>query len=349
MILRNAAIPGVFKIRQVVQGVVYSPGTSTVANNYGVRDGTGTNRCGWRTMCNLQDPRLVYNAAESLTSVNTGASAYYADRWLRCVSSKTLLTLFNRSASKIRVDLIFLRNKTASTYTSGTNSIAFNLNNSYPSAGDFLVPGWDLPLYYLLANRVSQQVLSSTSPYPPADPTVNSALWFDKDRVVGECDGIRDQFRVLGVRRLMLRPQQTWRKLYSVWNDKRVGLADYYLQTANPVRDGLIQVASRRVDHMSGDVLVFAKVYSNQLAADQQTTYNVQALGYAASEVTFEASQTMTVSRDILQASDDNWLIRAAGVRQGYTNGIASNTVAVDYRADYNTSAGAFTTFNQPI
>jgi len=301
-VLSRVVAPACLNVAQNLQMAVWSPGTALNAQPYGSHNSTGFNRWGMRTICNLQDPRLIYHAAEQ--SLDGEAD----DTALKVYSLDTLVRLSNRSALPVYVEVVKLKRRVGELpYSSGTNEWTFSLNGS----GDLHIPMWDHPLTSFLYSAL--ETIEGT---PTADqvyaPTGGANMFSYQDFLT--------EYKITRTYRKLLYPAKHMLLSFKRMEQAMIPMSKYYGQET-------VGAAYRRLDHKMGNELLFVRIHG-VTCANREGDGTEPRIGWAPSEILTEVRQKLCY-----QVAPEGWrkpsvkdFTPTTGFITGYTVGRAPYT-----------------------
>jgi len=301
-VLSRVVAPACLNVAQNLQMAVWSPGTALNAQPYGAHNSTGFNRWGMRTICNLQDPRLIYHAAEASLDGDGDDTA------LKVYSLDTLVRLSNRSALPVYVEVLKLKRRVGELlYTSGTAEWTFSLNGS----GDLHIPQWDHPLTSMMYSAL-ETIEGTPTAADVYAPTGGANIWSYTDWLT--------EYKVTKKYRKLLPPGRHMMMSFKRLEEAMLPMSKYYANEA-------VGSANRRLDHKVGNELLFVRIHG-VTCANREGDGTEPRIGWAPSEILAEVRQQLCY-----QVAPEGWrkpsvkdYTPTAGFITGYTVGRAPYT-----------------------
>jgi len=271
LVLQKVVPPSCLEGAQNLQMAIWSPGVNLSSAPYGVHNSTGFNRWGMRTVCNLQDPRMIYAAAESI------ADGQPDNTQLKIYSMGTGVTFSNRSALPVYVEVLKVKLRGAEIpYTGSNNEWTFSLNGS----GDLHVPMWDHPLttyLYSGLETIEKPVPLVTTAADVYSPAGGTNMWSFTDFL--------SYYKITGTTRRILKPGKSFALFFKRMEEQMLSMTKYYAME-------VISTATRRLDHMVGNELLFVRIHG-MTCANKEGDGTEPRIGWAPSEILAEVRQSI--------------------------------------------------------
>nr|WAE42790.1 MAG: capsid protein [Cressdnaviricota sp.] len=292
-------------------GSVFSPGTEgflAATDLYGNHSDTGFNRWGMRTIADVNDPRIIYLAAEKAGPLSDIPATGLDGTKMLVRKVKTTSVCTNRTSFPVHCELFKLMNRDDRPYTSGTATNSVQINAASAST-DFYYPQWDHVLGAWIAGAVETQSPLGTS-YPAATAFSPLLRWW-------ELPDFTAAYKVKSVIKFVLGPGK--RRTFSATRmvEQDLSMAQYYNTT--------IGSAYRRVDQRRGDEVWFLRVRGREVVQNNDDTSDPNpsgmAFGWAPAEVIFHTKQTAMVNMWLENPDVVYDAYPTSGFIEGYTRG----------------------------